>query len=173
MSRHNVTYKPGGSIAKPLDLALKLQRVLPVVKAQQPPVPITEPPPPPTPECTVNASSRWFIPQGEDPNISDFSDAVSADEASIFAFMAGLAGEYCPCSHPEWDESDMGAWVTWSLNLVSGTPFYGFVGMFVDKDTALVYSTNAPGPGQTQYELVASVGGVALPPITLTIFPSV
>lgn len=27
MSRHNVTYKPGGSIAKPLDLTLKMQRV--------------------------------------------------------------------------------------------------------------------------------------------------
>jgi len=29
MSRHRVTYKPGGAIAKPLDLSLKMQRVTP------------------------------------------------------------------------------------------------------------------------------------------------
>lgn len=35
MSRHNVAYKPGGSIAKPLEMSLKMQRVIPVAEVAE------------------------------------------------------------------------------------------------------------------------------------------
>lgn len=38
MSRTSVTYKPGGAVAKPLEMTLKMQRVTPVAKVQDCPV---------------------------------------------------------------------------------------------------------------------------------------
>ncbi|MFH1493725.1 MAG: hypothetical protein ABIG70_02890 [Pseudomonadota bacterium] len=166
MSRHNVIYKPGGSIVKPLDIALKMQRVIPVEEVAECPVCPAEVV---VDECIVEAEAAWFVADGEDPNSSFRDVTVSALEGESFAFMAGITGDSCQCNHPGWDDIVDGPWVTWDLVIASGVKEYGHVGMFIDSDTVIVYSNNAPGPSPIEYELTASIGGSTLPPINLII----
>lgn len=99
MSRHNVTYKPGGAIAKPLDLTLKMQRVTPETECQA---------------CSVNAVAEWFIEDGFDPKqLADYNLSIpvghwdSADRTQYytagefdlifdsFIYHARVSGETC------------------------------------------------------------------------------
>lgn len=75
MSRHNVTYKPGGAIGKPLEMTLKMQRVTPAA----PSVPAIE-----CPECPVVLSDLVAVWLGGDSTPisgSNIDVAVSSTSA--------------------------------------------------------------------------------------------
>lgn len=90
MSRHNVTYKPGGSIVKPLDIALKMQRVTPVAEVADIPACPACPETPPLVGAWVDSTGIPLIDETGAP-VTNVDVAISR----ISVWMPGEAGGCC------------------------------------------------------------------------------
>lgn len=97
MSRYNVSYKPGGAIAKPLSMAIKMQRITPV-KAEQAPAPSG-----PAPECVMDPVLWWFDGDSTESYVIGYVRMEPEGTVPVipFFYAARLFGELC------WRDNDV------------------------------------------------------------------